>query len=56
MINCKNCNYFYADGKIEWCAYYNHDIATIIIRSMCSWIEEEDDNRKNKDDEVTEQL
>ena len=48
MIKCINCNYFYTDGKIEWCSYFNEEISMIIIRSMCSWIE--DDNNKNKND------
>lgn len=48
MIKCKTCNYYFDDGKIEWCAYYNEEISTIIIRSMCSWLEkEENDNSKN---------
>lgn len=42
MIKCINCNYYYTDGKTEYCCYYNDEISMIIIRSMCSWIEEDD--------------
>jgi len=45
MIKCETCNYYYDDGKIEWCAYFNEEIATIIIKSMCSWIEDENKKR-----------
>ena len=49
MIKCINCNYYYTDGKTEYCCYYNDEISMIIIRSMCSWIEDEDGHDKDKD-------
>lgn len=51
MIKCKNCNYYFDDGKTEYCCYFNEEISMIIIRSMCSWLEKgENGNSKNEDD------
>ena len=57
MIKCKNCNYYFDDGKTEYCCYFNEEISMIIIRSMCSWLEKgENGNSKNEDDGNSEQL
>lgn len=56
MIKCKTCPYFVADNKgYPYCCLYCKDLDFVAIHNLCAFADKEiiNDNRKNKDDEIT---
>lgn len=56
IMICKTCTYYIQSNKgYPYCAYYCEFIDRIILLSMCSWLEK-DDNYKNRNDRNSAEL